>query len=143
MLVKFHHKFLLLVSGAVLFSFSGRHVRPPAVSPVPSDKLVEVINALKTGNAEQLSKYFDSYVDLTLPDKKAVSYSKRQAMMVLGDFFSTNPVRGFVIQTLGDGETANYCIGTLQTTGGAFQATLFIRKEGAGTLIKEIDLSYK
>jgi hypothetical protein len=142
-LIKFHHTFSFLVAGAMLFSFTSQGIDHPIAPSAPSDKLAEVVNALKSGNAEQLSKYFDSYVDLTLPDKRVESYSKRQATMVLSDFFETNKVKSFSMQTLGNGETNNYCVGTLRTAGGIFQATLFIRKEGDHPMIKEINLAYK
>jgi hypothetical protein len=143
-LFKFHHTFFFIAAGMALFSFTSQGLYHPVPAPsAPSGKLVEVISALKSGNAEQLSKYFDSYVDLTLPDKRVESYSKRQATMVLSDFFETYKVRNFAMETQGDGETTNYCVGTLQTAGGIFHTTLFIRKGGDHPMIKEINLAYK
>jgi hypothetical protein len=139
----FHHTLFLFVAGATLLSFTAQGIHRPAVPEAPTDRLTEVINALKSGNAEQLSKYFGSYVDVTLPDKKVVCYSKKQAVMVLSDFFETYKVKNFSMQTRGDGETAKYCTGTLQTAGGIFQTTMFIRKDGDLPMIKEINLAFK
>ncbi|HLF46791.1 MAG TPA: DUF4783 domain-containing protein, partial [Chitinophagaceae bacterium] len=47
----------------------------------------EVISALKSGNAAGLAKYFDNYVDITMPEKSN-NYSKSQAEIILKDFFS-------------------------------------------------------
>jgi hypothetical protein len=105
------------------------------------DRLSGVVNALQAGNAEELSKYFDNYVDLTLPDRRVSSYSKSQAKMVLKDFFDNIRVKGFNWQIKGDGETSNYCIGTLQTLSGNFRATMYIRQEGEQPLIKEFNLA--
>ena len=127
----------------MLLSFTGKEIHRSAASNGPADKIGAVASALNAGNAEGLSRYFDSYVDLTLPDKRVVSYSKRQAMMVLSDFFDTNKVQRFSILTQNNAETANYCVGTLQTSGGTFQATIVIRREGDRTTIKEIALAYK
>ncbi len=54
----------------------------------------EVINAIKSGNAAEVAKYFDSTVELTLPEKSS-SFSKSQAQLVLRDFFNQNPGKKF------------------------------------------------
>src|SRR5205823_1385917 len=77
----------------------------------------EVISAMKTGNANQLSKYFDNTVEITLPDKSN-SYSKSQAELVLKDFFNTSMVKDFEVLHKGDNAGSQYCIGTLQTRNG-------------------------
>jgi hypothetical protein len=106
-----------------------------------ADKLNGVVAALQAGNIDQLSRYFDAYVDLTLPERHIGSYSRSQAKMVLGDFFETYKVKGFNIQVKGEGGSTGYCIGTLQTTGGNFRTSLFVREEGDQSMIKELDLS--
>jgi len=134
----------MLIVASVLFSFAYRPIdRRALVSAAPADRLVDVVNALKAGNAEQLSKYFDSYIDLTLPDKRVISYSRSQAKMVLGAFFDTYRVKSFNMQTRGGGDKDNYCIGTLQTSGGSFRTMLFIKQEGNLPMIKEINLTSK
>jgi hypothetical protein len=112
---------------------------PPVVSS--ADKLQPVVNALQTGNAEELSRYFDSYVELTLPDRQVGSCSKSQAKMVLRDFFDTYRVKGFYMQAKVNAINPGYCTGTLRTSAGNFPTTLFIRQEGEQALIKEISLA--
>ena len=46
-----------------------------------------VVIALKSGNANLLSRFFDNRVDISLPDKSD-NYSRSQAEMVMKDFFS-------------------------------------------------------
>ncbi|TDX00102.1 DUF4783 domain-containing protein [Dinghuibacter silviterrae] len=146
---KLSRSFLVWGAAAILITFTaaGAHRGFPALggsSPAvvdSPDRLGGVVNALQSGNAEELSRYFDSYVDLTLPDKRVGSYSKSQAKMVLRDFFDTYKVKGFNVQVKGETENPSYCIGTLQTRGGDFRTTLFIRQEGEQTLIKEINLA--
>jgi hypothetical protein len=149
MSAKLSRSFLIWGAAAILITFTAAGARrgfpslgwgsaPTVVSP---DRLGGVVSALQSGNAEELSRYFDSYVDLTLPDKRVGSCSKSQAKMVLRDFFDTYKVKGFNIQVKGESENPSYCIGTLQTKGGDFRTTLFIRQEGDQTLIKEINLA--
>ncbi|MCR6720537.1 MAG: DUF4783 domain-containing protein [Chitinophagaceae bacterium] len=96
-----------------------------------------VIGALRTGNANELSKYFDDNVELTLP-VKSNSYSKAQAQVIVRDFFTNNGVKGFDLKHKGDAPGGHYCIGTLNTKSGAFRAHVFMKAKGNRELVKEI-----
>ena len=85
-------KFVLFSSMALLFIAS---------SFKPLNGLDEVIGALRSGNAQELSKYVDEKIEISLPDKSD-SYSKSQAIMVLKDFFQNNGVTGFEVQHKGE-----------------------------------------
>src|ERR1044071_7724182 len=97
----------------------------------------EVIGALRSGNASELSKYFDENVEVTLP-VKSDSYSKAQAQLILKDFFANNDVRGFELKHKGDSPGGHYCIGTLQTKSGNFRAHVFMKSKGDKELFKEL-----
>lgn len=97
----------------------------------------DVITAIKTGNASTLSKFFDSYVDLTMPDKSN-NYSKSQAELILKDFFFNNEVKGFEVKHKGSNDNGEYCIGTLQTRNGNFRATVYMRLKGNKQVIQDI-----
>ena len=97
----------------------------------------EVIGALRTGDADGLSKYFDDNVELTLP-VKSDSYSKAQAQVILKDFFVNNGVKGFELKHKGDSPGGHYCIGTLQTISGSFRAHVFMKAKGNKEVVKEI-----
>lgn len=116
---------LLLVSTVILSSFSQQ------------DSIDEVIGALRSGNAAELSKHFDDNVEVTLP-VKSDSYSKAQAQMILKDFFANNDVRGFELKHKGDSPGGHYCIGTLQTKSGNFRAHIFMKSKGNKELVKEL-----
>src|SRR5882672_6473322 len=74
----------------------------------------EVIGALRSGNANEMSRHFDDNLELTLPSKSD-SYSKAQATLILKDFFSNNGVKGFDLKHKGDAPSGgHFCIGTLQ-----------------------------
>jgi hypothetical protein len=98
----------------------------------------DVIGALRSGNASEMSRYFDDNVEVTLP-VKSDSYSKAQAQMILKDFFANNDVRGFELKHKGDSPGGGqYCIGTLQTKSGNFRAHIFMRSKGDKELVKEL-----
>jgi hypothetical protein len=98
----------------------------------------EVIGALRSGNSNELSKFFDDNVELTLPEKRN-SYSKAQAQLVVKDFFSNNNVKGFELKHKGDdSHGGHFCIGTLQTNAGNFRTNVFMKNKNGKEVIKEI-----
>jgi hypothetical protein len=99
--------------------------------------LDDVISALRSGNAPELSKYVDDNIEITLPDKTD-SYSRAQALMILQDFFSNNGVRNFEVKHKGDNGGNQFCIGTLQTKAGNYRTTIFMKSKNGKQLVKEI-----
>ncbi len=97
----------------------------------------DVIGSIRTGNAAQVAKFFDSNVEISMPDKSN-SYSKSQAEMVLKDFFATNPVKGFEVIHKGENAGSQYCIGTLQTKNGAYRTTIFMKQKGDAQVLQEL-----
>jgi hypothetical protein len=117
----------LLVALAIVMSSFGQQ-----------NSIDDVIGALRSGNATEMSRYFDDNVEVTLP-VKSDSYSKAQAQMILKDFFANNNVRGFELKHKGDSPGGgHYCIGTLQTRSGNFRAHIFMRSKGDKELVKEL-----
>jgi len=103
----------------------------------PITGLDDVINALKGGNAQELSKYIDDNIEISLPDKSD-NYSRTQAVMVLKDFFSNNGVTGFDVQFKGENGGGQYCIGNLKTKSGVYRTTVFMKSNDGKQVIKEI-----
>jgi hypothetical protein len=103
----------------------------------PLSGLDDVIRALKTGNATELSKYVDDNIEISLPDKSD-SYSKAQAVMILQDFFVNNGVKNFEVAHKGDNGGSQFCIGTLQTRSGNYRTTVFMKTKNGRQLVKEI-----
>jgi hypothetical protein len=99
--------------------------------------LDDVIDALKAGNAQELSKHIDDNVEISLPDKTD-NYSRAQAVMVLKDFFNNNGVTGFDVQFKGENGGGQYCIGNLKTKSGVYRTTVFMKTKEGKQLIKEI-----
>jgi hypothetical protein len=101
------------------------------------DNMDAVVTAIRAGNVTQLSPFFDSRVDISLPDK-VDTYSKSQAEMVIGDFFNTNGVQNFRITQQGESGGTVFCAGILQTRTGNFRTTLFFKQKGDKHFLQEI-----
>jgi Domain of unknown function (DUF4783) len=101
------------------------------------DNIDAVATAIRTGNVNQLSAFFDISVDISLPDKSD-TYSKAQAEMVIGDFFNTNRVQNFKITQQGESGGTFFCAGILQTRAGNYRTTLFFKHKGDKHFLQEI-----
>jgi hypothetical protein len=97
----------------------------------------EVINSLKTGNSKELSKFFNTNIDLTILDKQDI-YSKTQAEIILKDFFSKNPPSNFTVIHQGGKEGSQYVIGNLTTSNGTFRLTLALKSQDNSLLIQQL-----
>ena len=97
----------------------------------------DIVSAIKSGNASQVSKFFDNTVDITFADRSN-AYSKSQAELVLKDFFTTNGVKSFIVIHKGDNESSLYYIGILQTKNGQYRTTLYLKQKGERQLLQEL-----
>jgi len=96
------------------------------------------INALQSGSAADLSKFFDNNVELTLPEKSD-SYSKAQAQIILRDFFANNGVKGFEVKHKSDTDQRGaYFIGNLLSKSGKYRTTVYMRMKGDKQVVKEL-----
>jgi len=102
------------------------------VSFAPSDNYTAIISALKAGNAETLSKYFDNYIDLKLPEKSEVkNMGRNQAGIALGSFFKENNIKGFDLSSQRDMNGTMYLAGKLQNAGKGYNITILLKtKDG-------------
>lgn len=117
--------FTLLITSLILCSFA------------LAGSIDDIVNALKVGNAEQIAKYFDNTVEITLPTKSN-SYSKSQGEMILRDFFANAPVKSFDVLHKGENSGSQYCIGTLVTKSGSYRTTVFMKQKGDRQTLQEI-----
>lgn len=110
------------------------------VSFRPTYTLDQITAAIRVGNAGELSRYLDSRVDISLPEKSD-SYSKIQAEMIIRDFFTNNGVQNFTIKhrdRAPNGSGSEFCVGVLQTHNGDYRTTLFLKQKGDRQLLQEI-----
>jgi hypothetical protein len=115
-----------------IFWGSSFHAGPSRIRDID-----DIVIAMKSGNATQLSRYFDSRVDISLPDKSD-NYSRTQAEMVIRDFFSSNAVRNFEIKYKSESNGSKYCLGTLQTKNGDYQTKLLLKVKDNKQVLQEI-----
>lgn len=96
-------------------------------------------NAIRSGNAEEISRYFNTNVDLTIGNQEEV-YSKVQAEQILKDFFVKNTPRSFTLIHQGlSKEGAKYAIGNLTTQqGNNFRIYFFIKQSSRNEYIQEL-----
>jgi hypothetical protein len=95
----------------------------------------DIGNALRSGDAKQVSAYFGSSVDLTLANQEDI-YSKAQAELLVKDFFSKNPPKSFVIVHQGSSrEGTQFAVGNLTTAAGKTYRTSFTLKNNQGKFI--------
>ena len=106
------------------------------VSFAPPDNYTAIINALKAGNAETLSKYFDNYIDLKLPEKNEIkNIGRNQAGIALGNFFKENNIKGFDLSSQRDMNGTMYLAGKLQNAGKGYNITILLKTKDANLQI--------
>lgn len=100
--------------------------------------MTQIKAAIQAGNATELSRYFDSQVELTILDNEN-GYSKVQALEVVKNFFNKHPVTTFrIMHHSTTGGNAEYAIGTLQTTRGSFRTYILLKNVDKRMLIQQL-----
>jgi hypothetical protein len=99
------------------------------------DAYDEIANAIRSGDARQLSAFFGNTVELTLLNQENI-YSKAQAELILKDFFSKNTPKSFrILHNGASPEGTQYAIGNLVTTNGKTFRTSFYFKNNKGKIV--------
>ena len=94
--------------------------------------------AIKAGDAKTIGTYFAKSVDLTLNDLEDV-YSKDQAIVILGDFFSENNPESFSLKHQGKSKLEDhFYIGDLKTSTQTYRLTFFLKKEDEAFKLKQL-----
>lgn len=96
-----------------------------------------ISNAIKAGNASELSKFMNSTVELLVLDKEDF-YKKVVAETILKEFFSSHPVKDFIVRHQGGSNDAQYAIGNLKTESGDFRVHILLKKVGQDLLIHQV-----
>lgn len=101
-----------------------------------------IVKALKSGNAEQVANYFDSFIDLKLPEKDEVkSMGKNQASIALKAFFNESGVKGFDLSSQREMSGTMYIAGKFQNNGKGNGISLRLKKQGDKLLIISIRIN--
>ena len=113
--------FVITLVSLFLFSFSFQQ------SSLPEG----LFNAIKAGNAKELSNFFNANVELNILEREGV-YSKLQAEQIIKEFFRKNIPNRFVKNHEGGKEGSKYGIGTLSASTGQYRVSFFMMKTGNG-----------
>ncbi|MEI7500889.1 MAG: DUF4783 domain-containing protein [Bacteroidota bacterium] len=106
----------------------------------PEETATLVASAIQASNATDISKYFNSMVDLTLPGYDD-SYSKAQAGQIMKEFFSQNPVKSFKINRQGSSsDGSHYSIGSLDTGKKVFRVYFLLKSVNGQNLIQQLQV---
>jgi hypothetical protein len=97
----------------------------------------DVVSAIKTGDANKMSRYFDNLVEITLHERSN-SYSRSQAEVILKDFFSNSGVKSFKVLHKVTNNDSEFCVGSLTTKNGEFRTTIFMKTRGDKKLLQEL-----
>jgi hypothetical protein len=107
------------------------------LSAAPGDIPPAMIEAFKNGNTPELSKYFNTSIELAILDQEDI-YSKQQAELIIKDFFAKHVPSNFVILHKGGKEGSQYAIGNLTTTAGNFRVTILIKQRDNKPFIHQL-----
>ncbi len=101
-----------------------------------------IINAFKKADATEVSKYFDDAVDLKFLDKdENKNVGKRQAAIVLKNFFSEYQINGFTPTSKREMGGTKYIVGKLSGKGQQYNLTLMLRAKDGGFAILSIRIN--
>ncbi len=122
-------KLILFLIFATLSLFSAAFILDP---------YEDIANAIRSGDAKSVSRYFSSSVDLTLIGQEDV-YSKAQAEQILKDFFNKNTPRSFSIIHRGESKDGSkYAIGNLTTSSGNYRVYYYFKVAAGNVNIQEL-----
>ncbi|MCX6276908.1 MAG: DUF4783 domain-containing protein [Bacteroidetes bacterium] len=100
----------------------------------------KVASAIQAGNAQDVSKYFNAMIDLTVPGYDDI-YSKAQAGQILKEFFSQNPVKNFKITKQGSSpDGSQYTIGSLETSKKTYRIYFLVKVVGGLNLVQQFQI---
>lgn len=102
----------------------------------------DVVGAIKNNRIEDMSKYFDNIVPVTINNTQTI-YSRNQAEVVLKDFFDKNLAKDFLIMDNGSpNATSKFIIGTLLTPAGTkYNVYILIKQKDSNYYLQDIRLN--
>lgn len=102
----------------------------------------EVIDALKSGNAADVAAHFDSFIDLTLPDKEEIkNMGKNQATVAYKSFYQENGINGFNLSSQRENGATMYITGKLTGKIGTKNITLMLKNSNGKYSIISVRIS--
>ena len=109
----------------ILISLIGFQAKSVQSQDSVSDKVTE---AISEGDASELSKLFNSTIDINIPENDG-TYSKNQAEIIVKKFFKKNPVTKFSINHSGSSnDGSKYSIGTYLSNDKTYRVYFLLKK---------------
>lgn len=104
------------------------------------DIFAPIKDAIKTGNAKEVIKFFNNNVDMNL-DGDVAMYSKAQAEFVLRDFFKKHPSSDFTIVHSGASKQGGllFAIGRYTSNSDVFDVVIRVKEVNKNYLIHELN----
>ena len=101
--------------------------------------LADITKAIKAGDAQTLSQYFDQSVEIAVLEEEDV-YDKVEAMAVVKKFFQDHQPQDFseVHRGKSKGNDSQYCIGNLKTANSTYRVFIHMKIEAGKFLIQEL-----
>ena len=96
-----------------------------------------VVLSFKAGNAEELSKFFHTNVELIILEDEDV-YSRSQAEQIIRKFFTEHKPEAFKIIFEGGKENSRYAIGSLTTTGKTYRVYILMKNQDGSPFIHQL-----
>lgn len=91
-------------------------ISPFLFSQNSDNVLSNITTAIKQSDAAKLAEYFNTTIDLEAGTSDG-SYSKKQAEMIMKDFFKNTPIKSFTSNHNGSSDDGSkYMIGTYKST---------------------------
>jgi hypothetical protein len=98
----------------------------------------QVAQAIRQGNADELSAIFGQTVDITLANSEG-NYSKSQASLIMKDFFTQHPPSFFEVKHQGSSDNGSvYIIGTYRSGTDSFRVYLLLKNISSNLVIQQI-----
>lgn len=102
----------------------------------------DIIAALKTGTASEVSQYFDNLIDLTLPEKDEIkNMGKNQASIAYKAFYEENGIKGFTLTSQRESGATMYITGKLLGRLGNKNLTLILKNNNSKYVIITVRIS--
>ncbi len=98
---------------------------------------VGISESFKNGNASDLSSFFNTKIELIIPNNSNI-HSKQQAQFMMRDFFQSFSPTSFNIIHEGVRENATFAIGKLSTSRGNFRVVILTKNENGQELIHQL-----
>ncbi len=110
---------------------------PVAAAQTAEEIITRIEAAIKVGDATGIAVFFGDRVEITIAERAEV-FSKNQAQYVLKEFFMNYPIRNFSLMAKGSTENTYYAVGFYVSDRGAFDANVFIKKQGSALIVDHL-----